>query len=83
MDIELLKNAMKRRQGKGIDIRLIIEGPQGQQELEGEEEKEKMLDLAPEVKDNPEHMDEAQDKELIKKELEQMPLLKKMAMRKK
>lgn len=92
MDIDLLKNAMKRRRGHGVDIKLIIEGQPSEEELaeEGvlpsvdeEAEDEKLLDIAPEVKDKPEHADEEQDKELIRKELKSSNFFKRMMANKK
>ena len=93
MDIELLKNAMKRRRGHGVDIKLIIEGAPEEEHMEEEAgelpvvdeeaEDQKLLDVAPEVKDKPVHADEEQDKELMRKELKSGGFFKRMMAAKK
>jgi len=99
---------MLRRRGQGLDLKIIVgdeefplkidgamgdEAQQGAMDVSDEEaEDEKLMDLAPEVKDSegpeqedPEHADEARDKELIGKmlgEATELPMQKKaMAMK--
>lgn len=65
MESGMLKEAMKRRRGKGVDIKLIIDGaphdvvPSEESRMahsglgnDEEPEEEKLMDLAPEVKDD-------------------------------
>lgn len=83
MNLEALKEAVRRRRGKGLDLTILLGGaPQEGGELD-EGEDEKLLDLAPDVKDTSladeneelaegeEHGDAEQDKALIAKMLDE------------
>lgn len=93
MDIGILKDAMKRRSGKGIDIQLIIDGKphdvvpaqseQVQMAQSGlgndeEPEEEKLMDLAPEVKDSKSPADEGESMDEMLSEGSNLPMHKKM-----
>lgn len=84
MEMGMLKEAMKRRRGKGVDIKLIIDGhphsvvPYEEESMshsglgnDEEPEEEKLKDLAPEVKDSPESRDE--DNAVMEQKDEGMP----------
>ena len=72
----MLKEAMKRRRGKGVDIQLIIDGephdvvPAQAEEAEmaqsglgndEDPEEEKLMDIAPEVKDRDAQEEDAEE----------------------
>lgn len=69
MDMNVLKDAMKRRRGKGVKLEIIIGGPDEQEQMahsglgNDEDPEEQLMDLAPEVKDRPDQMAEEEQEE--------------------
>lgn len=83
MNLEALKEAIKRRRGKGLDLKILIQGGgEGEGASLDQAEGEELEDLAPDVKDAGEglmqgedgeegHADAEQDKMLIAEMLDQ------------
>lgn len=81
MKAEDLMEALKRRQGKGIDLTIMVGTPKKEGEHEDEEQDEALLaeklgkedeseeghdtEALPDMNAEPEHRDEAQDKKLF------------------
>lgn len=85
MNLEALKEAIKRRRGKGLDLTILLGSPEGEEggmlDVADGVEEEELKDLAPDVKDGEmmaeeegvegEHGDAEQDKALIAKMLDE------------